>query len=184
MLDWVWSAAQRPWLLLLLFATMGSAVLWARRTFLRYRRSSIAKRALGAETAALALLRQRGYVILETQVRQLWPVLHGGRQVDVTLRADALVRKGKRRYVAEVKSSSLVADLKHGPTRRQLLEYAIAYDTDGVLLIDMHAQHVEEVTFPGLGRTAEAQVGPVLTACCVAFVLGLWFGMSEMVWRS
>lgn len=155
--------------------------IWVLRQLARHRRRQIAKRALGAERLALELLRAEGFEVLETQVRQPWTVEHGDRRFDVQLRADAVVRRNGRRYVAEIKSTSLVADLKHGPTRRQLLEYAIAYGTDGVLLIDMHGEHVEEVTFPGLSREPRASFWSAGVVCVVVFFAGLWLGQSRLL---
>lgn len=183
MADWFWLEGRQLWAsryhLFAAIAAIGAIAVgvWTLRQFRRHRRSLIAKKALGAERAALRLLRSRGYDILDTQVRQSWPVRHGEHYLDINLRADALVRRGNRRFIAEVKSSSLVADLKHGPTRRQLLEYAIAYGTDGVLLIDMYAEHVEEIIFPGLPRSHGRRNGwPVFVLCLVVFTLGAWLG--------
>lgn len=104
---------------------------------------------------------------------------HGDDHLDVTLRADALVQRGGRRFIAEVKSTPLVADLKHGPTRRQLLEYAIAYGTDGVLLVDTQAARIDEVTFPKLGRASPSNAWSLFAAGFIAFGLGLWLGLSR-----
>lgn len=148
--SWFWREGQLAWTSWLLLVIAIAVCVWSLRRLRRYRRSRIAKRALGAERAALELLRFHGYVVLDTQVRHRWQVRQGERHLEINLRADALVQRGNRRFIAEVKSSALVADLKHGPTRRQLLEYAIAYGTDGVLLVDMYSEHVEEIIFPGL----------------------------------
>jgi hypothetical protein len=174
MFGWyTWHARQHDLLLLLGVLVVLLCVSWLAGRFRRYRRSQLAKRALGAERAGFALLRRLGYVVVDTQVQQVWTVRHGAHHLDVKLRADAIVKRDGRRFIAEVKSSSLVADLKHGPTRRQLLEYAVAYRAEGVLLVDMHAQHVEEITFPGLDVPAPHKKWPYLAACALAFALGL-----------
>lgn len=171
------------WLGPALSVVLGAALTYCLRWLRQRRRSKRAKAAIGAEVRALELLRARGYTVLDTQVRQVWPVCHGVRQLEFTLRADAVVRRANATYVAEVKSSSFVADLKHGPTRRQLLEYALAYGADGVLLVDMHAQRIEEVTFPRLVHAPERQRSVALVACVVscllAFLVGVWLGFVE-----
>lgn len=156
--------------------------LWFWRWARRYRRRRIAKRAQSAERAALGLLRSHGYTVIDTQVRRLWAVQHGERSFDVHLRADVLVRRGQRRLVAEVKSTPLVADLKHGPTRRQLLEYAIAYGADGVLLVDMHSEQIEEISFPGLRRWSRPHSPALVTVAVVGLMAGLWLGSSLVGW--
>lgn len=174
------------WLPLLLLSVVLTLSVRALRWYRRFRRSGIARRALGAEQVALGLLRAHGYVVLDTQVRQRWPVHHGAHAIDIALRADALVRRGERRFVAEVKSTSLVADLRHGPTRRQLLEYAIAYGTDGVLLVDMHTRRIEEISFPGLWRTRRhrslSSTALLVVALAVAaLAVGVWMGATGIL---
>ena len=66
----------------------------------------------------------------------------------VDVRADLIVTRGGRRFVAEVKTGELAPRLATVATRRQLLEYAHAFDVDGVLLVDPEAGRVAEVTFP------------------------------------
>lgn len=177
-LSLAWSSA---WPLLLLMAAVACGA-WALRRLGRLRRSRLAKRSLDAERAACKLLRSNGYDVVDTGARQLWPVIHGGRRLDVTLRADILVRRGGRRFVAEVKSTKMVADLRHGPTRRQLLEYAVAYGCDGVLLVDMHGGEVEEVRFPELRATAAGRPVPITAALVTVFTLGACIGLSVMAW--
>lgn len=177
MTDWCWRAAQHTWvqaaLVVAVLVVSLCVGLRAHRQWRRYGRRRIAKKALGAERTALDVLRRQGYRVLDTQVHQVWTVLHGQRRLDVSLRADALVQRGKRRFIAEVKSSALVAQLRHGPTRRQLLEYAVAYRTDGVLLVDMNTERVEEITFPGMVGSQRSVVWPVIIAACMlAFVAG------------
>src|SRR5690606_4367976 len=102
------------------------------------------------EKDAVALLQSHGYRVLQTQVEQLWQVRRGTDTIQVRLRADARVSRNGRQFIAEVKSGSLSANVRHGPTRRQLLEYAVAYRTSGVLLVDMHQRRIDEVVFTHL----------------------------------
>jgi hypothetical protein len=72
-----------------------------------------------------------------------------GESVPVTVRADYLVVRAGRRYVAEVKTGSTAPSAHHVATRRQLLEYRHAFEVDGVLLVDPEEDSVSEVSFPG-----------------------------------
>ena len=99
---------------------------------------------------ALRLLEGMGCVVEAEQVLQAWPVMLGPRRERILLRADCLVVWRGQRYVAEVKTGALVASLRHGPTRRQLLEYQVAYRVAGVLLVDVLSGSIEPVRFPGL----------------------------------
>ncbi len=69
-----------------------------------------------------------------------------GRPVEAGLRADLLVERRGRVFVAEVKTGP-AARPTAPDTRRQLLEYRIAFDCDGVLLVDMDAERVLRVDF-------------------------------------
>jgi len=71
-----------------------------------------------------------------------------GDDVDFELRADLLVKKGGRRFVAEVKTGESAPRIETSATRRQLLEYALAYPVDGVLLVEPQRGRIREVTFP------------------------------------
>jgi hypothetical protein len=64
--------------------------------------------------------------------------------------ATACCDASELRLVAEVKSGKIAASLACAATRRQLLEYRLAYDVDGVMLVDMAAGRVHEVRFPRL----------------------------------
>ena len=61
---------------------------------------------------------------------------------------------------------------RHTATRRQLLEYALAYDVDGVLLVDMTAGRLHQVEFPTLDRRAPP---------AIRFVLGVAVGIALTV---
>lgn len=148
--SWVWLALGVG-----LFALSGWLTRSAYRTWCRLRRRRRVVDALQAESSAATLLIRCGYRVLERQVRSTWPVRYGERLLELELRADYLVEQCGQRWVAEVKSGPLVCDLRHGPTRRQLLEYLFAFGADGVLLVDTQSRSVQRVEFPNLTRDAE-----------------------------
>ncbi len=106
------------------------------------------RRARRAEVDAERLLKKAGFRVVERQVDAAWPIRVDGEAVSALVRADLIVARRRRRYVAEVKSGARVTRPDHPQTRRQLLEYQLAYDVDGVLLVDMEAGAVIEVAFP------------------------------------
>jgi hypothetical protein len=124
------------------------ALVHALRRRLRSRRAvRRARRALAGEAAASSLLAGAGYQLLDTQVRHDWTFHCDGEPVTVELRCDALVAHGDRRLVAEIKTGERAPALATAATRRQLLEYAVAYRADGVVLVDAEAGAVREVDF-------------------------------------
>jgi hypothetical protein len=132
-------------LLLALALTLGFA---ARRALRRWQRRRQWQRAQGAEFAAPRLLEQHGYGVIGAQVEGGYSLVVDGAPSHVSLRADYVVVRKGRRYVAEVKSGRLAPRLETAATRRQLLEYRVAFDVDGVLLVDAEARRVHQVEFP------------------------------------
>ncbi len=125
--------------------------LLAARALGRRRSRSLARRrwarAAAGEALAEDLLAERGFAIVLRQAGLVWSIECDGEPHPVELRADLLVERDGRRYVAEVKTGASAPLLTNAATRRQLLEYCVAYQVDSVLLVDVEAQAVREVTF-------------------------------------
>lgn len=107
-------------------------------------------RARQAEIEAEDLLERQGYRIVDRQVTQEWPMDVDGERVPASLRADLLVQRDGYEYIAEVKSGRDATRATFPGTRRQLLEYLLAFDVDGVLLVDMVQGRVVQVEFPSV----------------------------------
>jgi hypothetical protein len=100
------------------------------------------------------LLERVGYAVLGAQVEGAYSLCVDGRMLSISVRADYLVSRDGRRFVAEVKSGRFAPLLATPATRRQLLEYLVAFRADGVLLVDGETQRIHEVAFPIAGRAA------------------------------
>lgn len=155
---------------------------WAlRRAARSLRARSRARRALRGEERAEAILARYGYSVIGRQVTVSWPVWIDGEPIAFELRADCIVESGARRYVAEVKTGAVAPRLDTPATRRQLLEYRVAFDVDGVLLVDAEAGAVRRVDF-ALDRRTPRRLG------VRAFVLGLAVGIAAgaiaVAWRQ
>jgi hypothetical protein len=142
----------QAWLLLLAAAVLLALVQSARLAWQGFwRRRTIAVRrergALG-EMRAEKMLRDWGFGILGQQVTVSYDVFVDGEPVAIDLRADYLVQYGDKRYVAEVKTGKAAPRIDTPATRRQLLEYRIAFDVDGVLLVDAESERLHAVEFP------------------------------------
>ncbi len=59
-----------------------------------------------------------------------------------------LVERDGQHFIAEVKTGASAPDLSNAATRRQLLEYALAYNSPVILLVDVERDRVLEVSFP------------------------------------
>ena len=119
---------------------------WAKFVFRRTLRDR-QRRAQHGERRAEDLLVQHGWTIVDSQVHLLWPVFVDDERVEVRLIADFIVEHDGVRFVAEVKTGEAAPSVKVAATRRQLLEYLVAFDCDGVLLVDMEAEEIRAVHF-------------------------------------
>jgi hypothetical protein len=107
-------------------------------------------RASIAEREASTLLTAAGWEVLEVQPTCRWPLLIDGVETDVESRADFLVRRDGRLWIADAKSGRRAVSATSPATRRQLLEYLLAFEVDGVLLVDCERRAVIRVAFPML----------------------------------
>jgi Holliday junction resolvase-like predicted endonuclease len=142
-------------LFLVLIATFLALGWWWSARKGHRRATARAARAGAGERMAEVLLEQHGYAILDRQVRCLWWMAVDGEQEEVELRADLLVEKDGVRFVAEVKTGQRAPDPAYPPTRRQLLEYALAFAPYEVLLVDVEEEDIYAVTFPRARAEAE-----------------------------
>lgn len=107
-----------------------------------------AARAGAGEQAAARLLRRAGFRIVAEQARIAWVPLIDGEPEELELRADYLVEAGGELLVAEVKTGDAAPSLATAATRRQLLEYHIAFAADGVLLVCPERGAIHRIEFP------------------------------------
>lgn len=134
--------------LLLAFALVQSFRLWWRSWVKRRALALARERGAQGEVRAELLLRRLGFGIVGRQVAITYGLALDGERIAVDLRADYVVSKDGRRYVAEVKTGRLAPRIDTPATRRQLLEYRLAFDVDGVLLVDADSDRVRAVEFP------------------------------------
>jgi hypothetical protein len=146
------------------------------RWYLRLRLRRRWSRARKVERQAARLLEERGYTVLGQQVEASYEVLLDGMPTEVLLRTDYLVARGGRQFVAEVKSGQVAPRLDTAATRRQLLEYRVAFQVDGVLLVDGEAREVHEVIFP-ISQSPAPQVSSARLALYITMAVLVAFGL-------
>lgn len=103
--------------------------------------------AILAEKAAAYLLTKHGFEILQVQPSLTYRMLVNQIDYPVRISADFLVRKEGFSFIAEVKNGLLNNDITNIATRRQLLEYYMAYKADGILLVDMTRKTINLIEF-------------------------------------
>ena len=146
--------------------------LWWRVASVRWRLQEQSARASAGEALAEKLLAKAGYIVEARQATQRWQVAVDGEPQVITLRADFVVARRGRRYVAEVKTGEDAPEVAAPATRRQLLEYRCAFGVEGVLLVDAEARRVHAVDF------TLPPSPPSLGAVATAFVAGLLLGAA------
>lgn len=123
----------------------------AARWFRRHGRSRAARRtgriAVEGEREGAVLLARAGYVVIDRQVSHEVIVEVDGEPYAARLRCDYLVERRGKVWVAEIKTGEAAPSLTNPATRRQLLEYQVAYGVAGVVLVDATAATVHEVRF-------------------------------------
>lgn len=100
-----------------------------------------------AEQKAEKWLKRNGFQIIERQQSRPLIIKAGTTHHRYQIRIDFLVKKSGRTYVVEVKSGSQNRHITNRETRRQLLEYFLAYQPDGIILFDMETKKFSEIKF-------------------------------------
>ncbi|HEY1555711.1 MAG TPA: hypothetical protein VGF94_12825 [Kofleriaceae bacterium] len=123
---------------------------WLRAWRASWRAKRRAARAGRGEDRAAVLLERAGFRIVARQARVAWAPLVDGEPHVTELRADYLVEADGERLVAEVKTGDEAPSLDSAATRRQLLEYRVAFAVDAVLLVCPEIGAIRRIEFPGL----------------------------------
>lgn len=121
---------------------------WLAHTRVRRHNTRRQITAFAGEDAADEVLVAHGFEVLDHQVTVEFPMLLDGEEVWVHNRADRVVQRDGRIFVADVKTGDRARDPTNPATRRQLLEYWLSHEADGVLIVDMETRTVTEVAFP------------------------------------
>ncbi|MCK4241000.1 MAG: hypothetical protein KAX30_05200 [Candidatus Atribacteria bacterium] len=116
---------------------------WLRAKKLRKRFSKSRQ----AEKEAEKILKKNGYAIIDAQKSKPLLITIGDKIHRYLVRIDYLVRKRGKVYVVEVKSGEKIPYITNRETRRQMLEYYLAYQPSGILLLNMKNKNISEVKF-------------------------------------
>lgn len=174
-----------PWIAASLAGLVGFEFLrhWTTKTYSGLRHRWLARRALRGEAHAEDLLAGAGYRIVERQAEGKYLVQVDGRATRVVVRADLIVQdEAGRTLVAEVKTGREAPRIENSATRRQLLEYRIAFDVEGVLLVDAETDAIHQVHFPlPSGGVKKPAVGTLARAVLLGAALG-FAGASSLVY--
>lgn len=165
------------WLLLALLVAAGFA-LAGRRPGRRAARSQPPPP--DADDPAAALLRDRGYAVVAAAAEAEVALRVDGRGQPRRVRADYLVERGGRIYAVRLRGGSRGARVGDAAGRRLLLEFALAFRPDGVLLVDPRRGRIRTVEFSAAGGPARLARHPL--ALPAAFAAGFLLALALARW--
>jgi len=128
------------------------------------------RRGVEMEKKAGAFLERKGYHIVSFQKQDTYTLLVDGVELPVNIRYDFIVSKRGKHYVAEVKTGKSAADIKTATTRRQLLEYGLFSKTDGILLVDMESEKIQQIEFPFTPKHVNRTMVFLFIALCLILI--------------
>ncbi len=154
-------------------AAAQAAGAWLARFARRRRILARVARAGEGEREAAIYLRDAGFTVQGAQVASTYTLLVDGEPMPIDVRADLVVAKGARRFVVEVKTGKVAPRLDTPATRRQLLEYQLAFDVDGVLLFDAEACALRTIAFPEPPARSQRRTGGWIVPVLAMLLAGL-----------
>lgn len=131
------------------------------------------KKAKKGELAAIKLLEAKGYTIIAAQENKTIVTWVDNKPHYNTLIVDYIVKKGGKTFIAEVKTGKKVTKPTQTDTRRQLLEYYLAFNPHGIILVDMEKKELHNIVFDLSGHKIDFKYVHVLI---LTGILGLVFG--------
>jgi len=135
-----------------------------------------------AEKEAEKILKKNGYAIIDAQKSKPLLITIGDKVHRYLVRIDYLARKRGRVYVVEVKSGEKIPYITNRETRRQMLEYYLAYQPSGILLLNMKNKSISEVKFQFKSTVRQRMVKIVYFLAGAIFSLALYY-LLQGGWR-
>ena len=104
-------------------------------------------RGLKLETEAEYFLKGKGFNIIGNQEIHYHNYSVNGQNRSNKLIVDYVAEKAGKKYLVEVKSGKDAISIDNKNSRRQLLEYDLVIENDGVILLDMENENLQFVKF-------------------------------------
>lgn len=163
---------------LILLLVAQNSWMWLGRLGRRRSARRRSRRAVRGEAEAKSMVERHGYKIVEEQAERTWTIHVDGEPLQINLRADLVLTRDGRRFVADVKTGKGAPRISTASTRRQLIEYAFAYPVDGVLLVDMENRTLHSVDFGPVKHVVRRPIGQLIAA----FLIGAASALATLAW--
>ena len=151
------------------------AIIWIKEWGKKRKIVKKMRRGVVLEKEAVSVLKKSGYKILADQKVERYFIYVDGERRDVEIRPDYIVKKGLKKYVAEVKSGKTASRIATKETRRQIMEYYYMIKCDGVLLVNMESRKIEKIEFVDKRRGKTLFWGVVILVLNLLFLVGNYF---------
>ena len=168
----------REWLLLLFCSMLigGFCYYFFSERYHSRKAKKRVRHGLAMEKSAVGFLKRHGYRIVASQLEEEITVFVDGEALTSKVRADFLVKKGFKTYIVEVKSGEQ-GTVRRPNVRRQLLEYKLVFEPDGILLLDMEERNLQEICFSYKDKkqkTGLVYMFGLFTGILLFIILQLW----------
>lgn len=134
-------------------------------------RSKRFKRGLKLETEAEYFLKGKGFSIKESQEVFYHNYLVNGEKRSSKLIVDYIAEKSGRKYIVEVKSGKDAISTNNKNSRRQLIEYDLVIENDGVILLDMENRNIQLVQFQSKLERQDTTFREIIIAFAIMGIL-------------
>ena len=176
------------WSTLSIFLLIGTALVWVVSRIMRLTRQGQialavakksrehARRGHVAEREAQQVLESMGFKVLDKQVETEIGWWSDQDWYETTITADYLVKRNGHTAIVEVKTGK-ESKATHRHTRRQLLEYRIAFSVDHIYLFDGERQQLSQIDFDPMlkGQNSYFRYAIVLgSGCFLGFFIGYY----------
>lgn len=141
--------------------------------YVKYLRDRKFDKAIRKEEEAYFFLEKNGYEIIEYQPELCYNVYVDEETCKIKVTPDYIVKKRGKIYIAEVKTGEYAPDISSRGTRRQLLEYYIASEMSGILLVDMESKIIKEIRFEiiSLEKESEEEINKVIIIILIGVII-------------
>ncbi len=129
------------------------------------------ERGLKLETEAEYFLKEKGFNIIGNQEINYHNYLVNGQNRRNKLIVDYVAEKAGKKYIVEVKSGKEAISLNNKNSRRQLIEYDLVIENDGLILLDMENKDLQFVQFQSKEERQDTSFREIIIALAIMGIL-------------
>lgn len=129
------------------------------------------ERGIKLETEAEYFLKEKGFNIIGNQEINYHNYKVNGQNRRNKLIVDYVAEKAGKKYIVEVKSGKEAISLNNKNSRRQLIEYDLVIENDGLILLDMENKDLQFVQFQSKEERQDTSFREIIIALAIMGIL-------------